>query len=144
MVLCYRSSRSNYNVFRHFEINDFEVLPTVCFKLHTWIWNWILCQLYTFKNRVCSTNGKSVKRQFHPYEILKITKTRLTGFSKFGGELNMYSLCLQPIYTCNTVSRLLTTIVGALLMLTLTHWSFDSQVLSFHVIYQILLPVNNS
>jgi len=40
----------------------------------------VLCELYTFFNHVCSTNGKSLKRRFHPYQVLKIVKNRLTGF----------------------------------------------------------------
>jgi len=36
-------------------------------------------ELYTLYNHVCSYNEKSLKRQFQPYQLLKIGKNRLAG-----------------------------------------------------------------
>ena len=41
----------------------------------------VFCELYTFYNHVCSTNGKSLKIQFQPYQILKIKQIFTYGAS---------------------------------------------------------------
>ena len=73
-----------YRVFPHFEkqkkrLGNFTPLS---FTLHTGFWKCVECEFCTFWSHVCSTNGKSLKRSFQPYQTLKVAQNPYTAFYK--------------------------------------------------------------